>query len=274
MNDEMNVNPSRENETTPPGLPVTPLKVRSRRTISDLPPTEDAPATGLFGSFGRDFAPLDRPLTMLGIADALLKCPAKVAHEVIHGRSLATTGVLLAITVLCLLAYGFIMGTFVGGAQLCLVPLKVAGGLLASALICLPSLHIFTSLTGGQQSLRDTTGLFLQSLALAGILLVGFAPIVWIFSQATSTTVFMGVLHLLFWCVSLGFCLSLLKAAFAHINHSENGILKLWAVIFLVVTLQMSTTLRPLIGKEDGALLKEKKFFVTHWSDCMDHPKP
>lgn len=273
MSDEMTTN---ENLTAPK-IPPLPMGMPYMPTVKRGPEgrkTDSGSGGGLFISFARDFAPLGKPLSILSVADALLKSPAKVAHEIVHGRSGLAITVLLMLTVLCLLGYGFIMGTFVGGAQLSIVPLKFAGGLLASALICLPSLHIFASLTGGKQSLRETTGLLLQSLALAGILLVGFAPVLWIFSQASGTTVFMGALHLLFWFVSLGFGFCLLKTSFAHLSHGGNGSLALWAAIFLVVTLQMSTTLRPLIGNDDGVLVKEKKFFLAHWADCMNHPKP
>ena len=43
--------------------------------------------------------------------------------------------------------------------------------------------------------------------------------------------------------------------------------LKIWAIIFVVVTLQMSTALRPIIGEAETLLPQEKKFFVNHWLD-------
>ena len=43
-------------------------------------------------------------------------------------------------------------------------------------------------------------------------------------------------------------------------------------VIFLLVSLQMTAALRPLIvpGTADHLLPTAKKFFVTHWFDCLD----
>jgi len=36
-----------------------------------------------------------------------------------------------------------------------------------------------------------------------------------------------------------------------------------------VVTLQLTTTLRPILGRSDDLLTNEKKFFLEHWSDTM-----
>jgi hypothetical protein len=40
-------------------------------------------------------------------------------------------------------------------------------------------------------------------------------------------------------------------------------------VIFLLVAMQMTTALRPIIGTSENFLPKEKKFFLVHWGDCM-----
>lgn len=38
-------------------------------------------------------------------------------------------------------------------------------------------------------------------------------------------------------------------------------------VIFTVVTLQMATSLRPLIGTAETFLPQEKRFFLQHWAE-------
>ena len=103
-----------------------------------------------FSRFRRDFGPMEKRLTLLSVSDALLKTPAKVAFELVQGRASATAGILLGLLLICLTAYGWIMGTFAGGSQLWLVPLKFTIGTFLSALICLPSLHIFASMSGGR----------------------------------------------------------------------------------------------------------------------------
>ncbi len=168
-----------------------------------------------------------------------------------------------------MIGYGFIMACFTGGDQLWAVPVKVLIGTFLSALICLPSLYILTCLAGGEQSLPQILGLFLQALALSAILLAGFAPITWIFSQSTNTVAFMGFLHLVFWMIGIHFGLKLLMTALGFLNKRDMGVLKVWSVIFIVVVMQMCTTLRPLVGEFRGTELQGKKFFLAHWGDCL-----
>lgn len=44
---------------------------------------------------------------------------------------------------------------------------------------------------------------------------------------------------------------------------------RLWNLIFVLVCLQMTATLRPIIGTSDMFLPREKKFFIAHWIDSM-----
>jgi hypothetical protein len=212
---------------------------------------------------------MEKAPTLLGVVDNLLKHPARVSHAVTTGNSTWTRWILLGIVILCMLVYGLIMGSFSGGQQWWVVPLKVVLGTLLSAAICLPSLYIFASLSGSQRSFGEIMGLLLQSLALSGVLLVGFAPVAWIFSQSTNATPFMGFLLMLFWAVGASVGLLLLKRAFGHLNNNRTGILKLWNLVFVIVVLQMCTTLRPLVGKFEGFELKSKQFFVSYWSDSI-----
>ena len=235
------------------------------------PPVPDAPVGGpdATSEFGAAYGSMGRTLPWFDTVEALLKRPAALVYELVEARSPRIAVLLLAIAVACSLGYGLVMGAFTGGQQLWAVPLRVAVGSLLSALICLPSLYIFTSLSGGRQTLRQSTGLLLAFLALQGTLLVGFAPIAWVFAQSTSAIAFMGGLHLVFWGIATAFGLRLLLTAFGFLNRRRMGILKLWVVLFVVVALQMSTALRPLIGEPRPGWLQDKKFFITHWLDCV-----
>ena len=175
---------------------------------------------------------------------------------------------MLLVAVVCSLTYGFVVGTFSNGVQLWAAPLKIALGLLISALICLPSLYIFSCLSGSQARLIEVVGLVAGLLLLMTVLLIGFAPVAWVFSQSTGSVAAMGALHLAFWFISTCFGIRFLNAGFAHHSHSGDG-LKVWIAIFLLVMLQMSTALRPIVGTADTLLPEGKKFFITHWVDCL-----
>jgi len=200
--------------------------------------------------------------------EAILRQPRRVLFQLRQtgpGRLILS---MLAAATFCALVYGFVIGTFSGGAQLWAAPLKVALGLLISAAICLPSLYIFACLSGSTARLAEVVGLVAGLLLLMTILLVGFAPVAWVFSQSTESVVWMGVLHLIFWLIATYFGLRFLNAGFVLRDDRAVGF-KVWMVIFVLVMVQMTTALRPLIGTSRTFLPGEKKFFLTHWTECV-----
>mgnify|MGYP000846978301 FL=1 len=179
---------------------------------------------------------------------------------------------MLFVAILCSAIYGVIVGSFSGGDQWWAAPVKVTCGLLISTLICLPSLYIFTSLSGAQARLVEIFGLVIGLLMLMTILLIGFAPVAWLFSQSTASLAWMGFLHLLFWGISTAFGLRFLQAGFAHAKARSNSGLNTWAIIFLLVVLQMTTALRPIVGPTEESFLPTKKvFFISHWFNCLEN---
>ncbi len=97
--------------------------------------------------------------------------------------------------------------------------------------------------------------------ALTALILIGFAPVAWVFTQSTDSLAFMGALHLLFLAIALRFGLRPLLRAAAK----DSGYLKLWGLLFVLVSLQMTTTLRPFLGTAPTLLPIEKKIFLLHW---------
>jgi len=181
-------------------------------------------------------------------------------------------GAMLLASLVCSLVYGLIIGSFSGAEQWWAAPVKFTGGLFLSALICLPSLYIFAGLSGSTARAGEIFGLVVGLLLLMTVLLIGFAPVAWLFSQSTNSILWMGFLHLMFWFVATAFGLRFLDAGFRQSNARSSAGLKTWTVIFMLVALQMSTALRPLLGRADTFLPTEKQFFLTHWGDCMKLP--
>ena len=176
---------------------------------------------------------------------------------------------MLFVAVLCAMVYVAVVGTFSMNEQLWAAPVKIAGGLLISALICLPSLYIFTCLSGSQARLMEVFGLVTGLLLLMTILLIGFAPVAWLFSQSTNSLAWMGTLHLIFWGIATVFGLRFLEAGFSHTKAKSSAGLNTWVVIFVLVVLQMTTALRPIVGTADTFLPAEKKFCLSHWCDNL-----
>lgn len=215
-------------------------------------PSEKIPITGIFSA-----------------TEALLRQPRRVLFHLTQKNPSTMIASMLVIAVFCSLIYGLVVGTFSAGTQLWAAPVKISVGLLISALICLPSLYIFACLSGSQAKLVEVAGLVGGLLALMTVLLIGFAPVAWVFSQSTESVVAMGALHLVFWFIATYFGLRFLNNGFAQLSSTFNGGLKLWVVLFLLVMVQMATALRPIVGTADTLLPTEKKFFLTHWSDSF-----
>lgn len=213
--------------------------------------------------------PVTNPIAAI---EAILRQPRRLMYSLRQpGAGGLIAGMLIA-AVVCSLIYGLVVGSFSGGMQWWAAPVKISTGLLVSMLICLPSLYIFACLSGSQARLAEMFGLVVGLLMLLTLLLIGFAPVAWLFSQSTESLVWMGALHLIFWLVATIFGLRFLNAGFAHSNARSNAGLNTWIVIFMLVMLQMSTALRPLIaeGDPDTFMPEKKKFFLTHWGDCID----
>ncbi len=231
------------------------------------------PASLLFAPVGEnpdDRVPITGPVSAI---EAMLRHPRRLFFQLRGDRATPIIGGILLVAMLCALIYGFVAGTFAGGDQLWAAPVKIAGGMLVCAVICLPSLYIFSCLAGSEARLVEVVGLVAGLLALTAILLIGFAPVAWVFSQSTSSLAVMGGLHLAFWAVATFFGWKFLSNGFTHLSAKSGGALLVWMCIFVTVCLQMTTALRPILGRSDSFLPAEKKFFLAHWLDMLDEPK-
>ena len=216
-------------------------------------------------------SPLAPDSSPASIVEALLKRPASLVAALQQTRSARIAACLIVAALFALAAYGLVVGSFSGGRQMLAAPLKISAGAVASLLICLPSLFIFACLTGADVSLRAMIGVACAMIALASLLLIGFAPVAWVFSQSTDSIAFIGSLHIAFWLIGITFGLRLLRVLMESLRVGDRLHLRVWSAIFILVSLQMTTALRPILGTSDHWLPSEKKFFVTHWLENIGH---
>ena len=232
--------------------------------------TDPTPSGGLQPPPLNPPAPAPEPLAgPFSILEALLREPNRVWHSLRGDDAGRVIAVLIFATAVCAALYGVVIGSFSKGTQLWAAPVKVTLGLFFSVIICLPSLYIFSCLSGSQARLAEVCGMIAGLLALMTVLLIGFAPVAWVFSQSTESLAAMGALHLVFWFIATYFGVRFLSTGFAHLSGKPGG-LRVWVIIFLLVMAQMTTTLRPLVGTSDAFLQKEKKFFVKHWIEQLE----
>src|SRR3989440_3083674 len=216
------------------------------------------------------FEPMQNVESPVSLLESLLKHPGRVVHEFHQTRAPILAGRLLIFGIMGIAIYGTVVGAQSGGAQMWIAPAKLGVGTLLAVLICLPSLYIFTCLGGIDAQLRSVCGALFAAVCLSSILLIGFAPVAWIFSQSTDSIAFMGALHLLFWVIGIRFGFRLIDAMSRFLGALGQGHLRIWSFIFILVCFQMTTTLRPIIAPSKTFLPIEKKFFLAHWFDSIN----
>lgn len=202
--------------------------------------------------------------------EAILRSPMQLLERMGGARGRAVVGYLLVASIACLAIFGFFVGTFSMGEQLWAAPLKIVLGLAFATLLCFPSLYIFSNLSGLRVDLRAVSGILLCAVCLTSLLLLGFAPIVWLFSQSTDSLSFVGPLNLFVWLVALWFGVGLISRGARVLGAANAGYLRVWVVIFVLVLMQMSTSLRPIIGTAETQFTTEKIFFLQHWFNSLE----
>lgn len=205
--------------------------------------------------------------------EALLRRPNALANH-LTGGSRGPADRFMALAIASFLLFGLVLGCFAKHEQLWAAPLKISAGLLVAGVICFPSLYIFSTLAGARIGIGQLAACLAGALALAGLLLLGFAPAVWIFAESTDSLGFMGALAIGSWLAAFAFALRFLKSAVAAAGGIQKTPLTIWSTVFLLVTLQMTTTLRPILGRSDRFLTQEKKFFLQHWGDSAAETLP
>ncbi len=241
----------------PPRIPPVTSPGRTAQPATADDPTEREPIHGVMAAI-----------------EIILRQPRRVIYALRQPGAWRVVVSMIFSTLVCVLVYGLVVGTFSRGEQFWIAPVKIATGLGIAALICLPSLYIFACLGGSQARLSEMAGLVAGFLLLMALLLIGFAPVAWLFSESTNSLCWMGTLHLLFWAIATAFGLRFLGAGFAATQARSRSGLMAWSVIFILVALQMTTALRPIVGTADTFLPDGKKFFLQHWVDCIAAPVP
>lgn len=240
------------------------------------PPLPPAYATGKGGLLeaepsAAELAPIEG---LTGVLEALLRRPRGVLHHLSGTDATRLIGLMLFVAAIGAALYGVVVGTFSGGTQLWAAPLKITMGLLICGVICLPSLYVFACLTGSMARFTDVVGMVAGLLVLMTLLLFSFAPVAWVFSQSTESVAAMGTMHILFWLIATYFGARFMYRGMARLGARSEGAFYFWMTIFVFVALQMTTALRPLIGKSDTFLPKEKMFFLQHWGEAFDAKNP
>jgi hypothetical protein len=202
---------------------------------------------------------------------ALLRSPLSLAARIAEDRSLWSAAMALLLWGLVFHAvYGFAMGLF-GGMDVALMSaVKAPLIALCALLLCLPSLCVFSCVADMPISIAQTVALGASALAMTGLMLIGLAPVTWLFAVSTESLAFTVLLNLAIWgvCVLFTFRLFNRLSDFGETRHTHG--IKSWLIVYIVVSLQMATAMRPLLTMpETGWWAGEKKFCAVHFIESV-----
>lgn len=225
-----------------------------------------------------------------GSLSELLKTPDRYALGIMGGGALGTR----VATSLAAAAAGFALFFFAAGFfaewQVALLDAaKGAGIALFAFVLCLPSLYVFSCLSGATLRAGQIVATGAACLATAGLLLAALAPVLWLFAVSTSSAGFVAglavVLALPAACYAVRPAAGLQRAGGVR----TTGGLRLWLAVLAIVALQTVTLLRPMLaapppepeptpfdapGAKAAPATREKMFFLEHFFRTMDDDAP
>jgi len=231
--------------------------------------SEDRVASRVSRGRGGTEAELDPETHVLA---RMLKAPGTLTQRIRSDDGLLPLAIqLLTWGLIFHAVYGFALALFHSFEVASMTAVKAACIALCSAGLCLPSLYVFSCVAGLPITVKQAVALAASVPAMTGLLLLGLTPVSWLFSVSTNSLPFVVVSNLLAWGLAVSFSCRF----FALLNRGEEGGkpvgLNWWLVIYIIVSLQMTTTMRPLLGMPDSGGLRprEKKFFLAHFQESF-----
>lgn len=212
----------------------------------------------------------NRSSSLLATFNELLIHPLSLIERV-RGSGTGLAFVVLAGSICGYVLYGAAAGFFQGGQQILVAALKAPIIILLSLLLCLPSLFIFSAMAGARWTARTFISLLAGFAGTLALLLLALLPVSWLFSASSrhlSSAVF---LQFILWLTALGLTWRFLGQVLTAME-ARKGALFLWLVLFCLVSLQVTTMLRPVLERKPGAPLfvSGKKSFLEQMDDVFD----
>ena len=219
-----------------------------------------------------------------GSLSELLKTPDRYSLGIVGDGDLGPRVALaLAAAVAGFALYFFAAGFFAGWRTALLDAAKGAGTALFAFALCLPSLYVFSCVSGATLRAGQIVAAGAACLATAGLLLAALAPVLWLFAVSSSSPGFVTTLAVLLAVPAAWFAvrpaLGLMRAGGVR---STAG-LRLWLAVLAVVALQTVTLLRPMLAAPEKSAegeaataeaaapsAPEKMFFLEHFVRTLD----
>lgn len=115
------------------------------------------------------------------VVSRLLRAPAEVAASCREDRDIrAITLTSLGAIALGSAVFGGVIGSFRGEAQILYAAIKVPLAMLITLALCVPAFHALAAVLGRPWPMRSIIALALASAGRSSLLLLAFAPVLWL----------------------------------------------------------------------------------------------
>ena len=200
----------------------------------------------------------------------LLGDTAQIIGELKTARYL-WSAMYFSVTAICGCAlFGAATGAFGGWELAMLDAVKLAGVAVFGYVLCLPSLYVFTCLSGTTLSFGRIAAFGLSSLAIMGCVLAALSPILWLFAVSTASAKFLVVFAIVLAAVAFYMATRPFKYAVSEGVASSPVGSYAWFAVFVAVVLQSLTLVRPMLSRpSDFAKTSGKCLFIQHFVETM-----
>ena len=243
------------------------------------PPIPVAPATAPTPAPAAAPAPAEP-----GSLSELLKTPDRYSRGIVGGGDLGPRVALaLAAAAAGFALYFFAAGFFAGWRTALLDAGKGAGTALFAFALCLPSLYVFSCVSGATLRAGQIVAAGAACLATAGMLLAALAPVLWLFAVSSSSAAFLTALAVLLAVPAVWLAVRPAIGLQTAGGVRSTAGLRLWLAVLAVVALQTVTLLRPMLAAPEkpaegeaataeaaAPAAPEKMFFLEHFVRTLD----
>ena len=186
-----------------------------------------------------------QPVRLTAAFHDLLSRPTAILERAAGTGAQASLS-LLAGSVLLWALYGAAAGFFQGGPQILVAALKAPLIILLTLLLCSPSLFVFSAMAGTRWTARTFLAVLAGFAGTLGMVLLALLPVSWLFSASSRHLATAMVFQFLLWLVALALARKFLRQALEALG-SRLAALTLWLGLFCLVSLQVTTMLRPVL---------------------------
>jgi hypothetical protein len=155
-----------------------------------------------------------------------------------------------------LAVYGAVLGSTHSLWQALSSAAKLPILFMATMIVCIPTLYVFSILFGSKLRLDQTLALVLSAITITAALLLSFASITFFFMLTTSNYQFFKLLNVFFFVVAGIAGMIFLNQGRKILAEEDGGqgalkrgvVTFFWTILFAFVGSQMAWTLRPFVG--------------------------